>query len=140
MQDNHILLTSLLDRRCLNDVAASIEREPLWSLPAGVENNWNVTTARFDPGALAWAPVDGLQVNDSSMDGDHRPEPRCVVAMWNLDQSHTEEDLQHELIEVDFEPKKIVQCGRINCAFRLSFEAPYTAPAIGCCSGPTPET
>ena len=52
-----------------------------------------------------------------------------IVAIWNLG-PYTEDALRHDLMEIDFEPSKVVQCGEGKGAFGLSFSIPYLAEAM----------
>ena len=50
-----------------------------------------------------------------------------IVAIWNLG-PYTEDALRHDLMEIDFEPSKVVWCG--EGAFGLSFRIPFQAEAM----------
>ena len=50
-----------------------------------------------------------------------------IVAIWNLG-PYTEDTLRHDLMQIDFQPSKVVWCG--EGAFGLSFRIPFQAEAM----------
>ena len=69
-------------------------------------------------------------------------EPTNVVALWNdslysievddsMEVAYTKDDLRNDLVDIDFEPSKVVLCGKGKAfAFGISFSLPYLAEAI----------
>ena len=96
---------------------------------------WNTAAKEWTPGAT-WLACRSSEAGSSAVPlvvpKVTPKEPTKVVALWNLKCKglYTEDNLREALMEIDFEPSKVVQCVEGKNAFGLSFSRSYLAEAL----------